>query len=87
MRSSFAAALLGGVLALLAAGCSDDSGGKPDAAWDAGADLPANPVPPDAGSDASVEVPPAPLLRLERPTDLPRPPNGRLPADLFPPAR
>jgi hypothetical protein len=38
-------------------------------------------------TEAGAEMTPAAPARLERPTDLPRPPNGRLPADLFPPVR
>jgi hypothetical protein len=72
-----------GLLCALAGSCSDDGGGPPvDAAVDVPADL-AGMIP-----DAATPLPDsAPALRLERPTDLPRPPGGRLPADLLPPER
>jgi hypothetical protein len=68
---------------LLVAGCEDDEGGtvKTDAsAADAAVEM-------GPAADAGADMPPATTWRLERPTDLPRPPNGRLPADLLPPTR
>ena len=59
-------------IALLAfAACGDN--GRPQTPGDAGV---------DAGDDAGVQ-PLAPCL--DRPTDLPRPPTGRLPCELLPP--
>jgi hypothetical protein len=68
------------LLAVAAAACSDDSGGK------GSTDAPV--VVTDGGADATAgDGGPAPSASpLERPTDpLPRPPTDRLPADLFPP--
>lgn len=75
--------------------CADDGGGNPvrDGSGDTNARTPDAAAEVgtvgDAASetgDAHVGLPPAVTgLRLERPSDLPRPPNGRLPRDLLPP--
>jgi hypothetical protein len=70
---------------LLLAGCDDDDNLRGPVKTDGPASLDAA---VDLGpAEVGVEAPPAAPSRLERPTDLPRPPNGRLPADLFPPVR
>jgi hypothetical protein len=77
--------VLAGAL-VLASGCPDDdppptdAGGARDSGVDSGTRDAGSPDAARAdGGDAGIPS------RLERPPILPRPPNGRLPADLFPP--
>ncbi|HVK75185.1 MAG TPA: hypothetical protein VM734_17770 [Kofleriaceae bacterium] len=62
---------------LATAACGDNSSSLPkDAALADDASLPT-----DAGVDGSPAIGPC----LDRPTDLPRPPSGQLPCELYPP--
>ena len=75
--------LLLGLGLVLVTACSDDNGGTvkndgPSSAIDGGMEA----AVPDATAS---DMLPSALSRLERPTDLPRPPIDRLPADLLPP--
>lgn len=76
------------LIALLATACSDDDWVEPPKDGAAGAmDAPAEAGTRDAGSEGGLDAVPMTTSALERPSDLPRPPNGRLPADLLPPSR
>jgi hypothetical protein len=88
MRSSLRIALVGSLLACtFVLACTDDDTSflsPNDSGVDAGlTDAPV--VPPDAQSDGGTIDSGRQKGCVERPTDLDRPPTGRLPCELIPP--